>query len=124
MERNYKEITLPISDHVLQIYDHYLRGDRIAIEKIMTDAVTMGTDGGKDVVDIGYTSRQEDEEVLRAIKSIKDGDKNFASNSTYVKNLQEPDFFFIQENLPKEKGKNSTTGQSENTSRKPQKKGE
>lgn len=121
MERTYKEIELPITGDKIQIYDYYLRGDRIAIRKIMTDAVSVDTSGKAQKVDTGYTMKMENEEVKRAIKSIKRGDKNVDVSDEYINNLPEEDFEYLRENLPNNKEKNLTTRQSEDTSEKVQK---
>lgn len=121
MERTYKEIELPITKDKVQVYDYYLRGDRIAIRKIMTDAVSLGTDGKAQKVDTGYTMRMENEEVRRAVKSIKRGDKNIDVSDEYINNLPEEDFEYLRENLPSNKEKNLTTRQSEGISKKAQK---
>jgi len=124
MERTYKVIKLPITGYKVQIYDYYLRGDRVAIEKIMTDAVDMTGEGTISKVDTGYRYDMEDEAVLRAIKSIKDGDKELPVEKETVASLPEDDYELIREKLPKQKGKKSTTRPSEDISEKPRKKGE
>lgn len=122
MDRTYKEITLPISGEKLQLYTYYLRGDRIAIRKIMTDSVVMGVDGKPEKVDVSYELKMQDEEVLRAIKSIKKGTESIEPSVDYIYNLAEEDYEFIRDNLPKAKGeKESTTKQSEDSLEKPRK---
>ena len=124
MERTYKEIKLPITGHEVRVYSYFLRGDRIAIRKIMTDAVEVGTDGKTTKVDTGYTSVMENEEVRRIIKSVKDGDKSIEVTDEYIMSMPENDFSFIREQLPVNKEKNLTTRQSEDTSQKTKKRGE
>jgi type II secretory pathway component PulC len=122
MDRSFKEITLPISKDKVQLYTYYLRGDRIAIRQIMTEAVVMGTDGKPDSVDVSYELRMQDEEVLRAIKSIKRGEESVEPSKEYVLSLAEEDYDFVRDNLPKAKGAGeSTMKQSEDSSEKPRK---
>jgi hypothetical protein len=121
MERTYKEITLPVTGDIVQVYDYYLRGERIAIRKIMTDAVSVDTAGKAQKVDTGYTMRMENEEVRLAIKAIKRGDKKVDVTEEYINNLPEKDFMLIRENLPSNNEKNLTTRQSEDTLEKAQK---
>jgi len=124
MERLCKEIKLPVTGYKVQVYNYYLRGDRVAIEKIMTDAVEMTGEGNISKVDTGYKYDMEDEAVMRAIKSIKEGEKVFEVNIDTIHSLPEEDYQFITDNLPKQDRKKSTTKPSEGISEKPQKNGE
>jgi len=124
MERANKEIVLPTTKYTVQLYEYYLRGDRVAIERIMTDAVDMTGEGKIAKVDTGYKYRMEDEAVKRAIKSIKDGDKVLPIELKTIHDLPEDDYEFIRASLPKESEKKSTTRPSGDTSEKRQKKEE
>lgn len=124
MERTSKEITLPITKYKVSIYDYYLRGDRVAIERIMTDAVEMTGEGKVASVKTSYRYDMEDEAVLRAVKSAKDGEKELSVDKEWIHSLPEEDYNYLTENLPNEKGKKSTTKPSENISEKVLKNGE
>lgn len=121
MERTYKEIKLPVTGDKVEMYDYYLRGDRIAIRKIMTDAVSVGVDGKAQKVDASYAIKMENEEVKRIIKSVKRGDKKIDATDEYINSLPEKDFDFIRENIPDSEEKNLTTRQSEDILEKVQK---
>jgi hypothetical protein len=124
MERSVKEITLPITGFKVNVYDYYLRGDRVAIERIMTDAVEMTGDGKVASVKTSYRYDMEDEAVLRAVKSVKDGEKEVTVDKDFVHALPEEDYEFLVTNLPKENVKKSTSKPSSDISEKPQKSGE
>ena len=124
MERTKKVITLPITKYKVSVYDYYLRGDRVAIEKIMTDAVEMTGEGKVASVKTSYRYDMEDEAVLRAVESVKDGDKELEVNKELIHSLPEEDYTFLSESLPKESGKKSTTKPSGNISEKVLKSGE
>jgi len=121
MERTTKKVKLPITGYEVELYTYYLRGDRIAIEKIMTDAVDMTAEGKLNKVDVGYRYKMEDEAVIRAIKSIKDGNKELEVSDETIHSLPESDYELLRENLPGQSEKKSTTRQSGNISKKVQK---
>lgn len=123
MQRPFKEITLPVSGYKVGIYTYYLRGDHVAIEKVMTDNVEF--DEGKAVrVHVSYRYDMEDEAVLRAIVFAKSGEENVPVDKDFIHNLPQKDFEFLRENLPGEDKKKLTLKPSEDTSKKPRKSGE
>jgi len=124
MERTKREIILPITKYKVGVYDYYLRGDRVAIEKIMTDAVEMSGEGKVTNVKTSYRYDMEDEAVLRAVAFVKDGDKELSVDKEWVHSLPEEDYEFLTENLPKADKKKLTTKPSENISEKVLKNGE
>lgn len=124
MERTKKEITLPVTGYKVNVYEYYLRGDRVAIERIMTDAVEMTGEGKVASVKTSYRYDMEDEAVLRAVASIKDGDRELDVSKELIHGLPEDDYEFLTNNLPGENEKKSTTKPSGNISEKPQKSGE
>jgi hypothetical protein len=125
MERTYKEYILPVSKNKVQVYDYYLRGDRVAIEQIMTDAVVMTAEGTVSSVKTGYRYDMEDEAVIRAVKEMKtEQGTDIEVNITNIRELSEDDYEFLTSRLPKENEKKSTTKPSEGISEKPQKNGE
>ena len=124
MERATKEIKLPITGYQVKVYDYYLRGDRVAIESIMTEAVEMDAEGKITNVRTGYRYEMEDKAVLLAVKSVKDSDKELDVDKDLIHSLPEEDYEFLKDNLPKEAGKKSTTKPSKDISEKPQKSGE
>ena len=123
MERTKKEITLPISGYKVGIYDYYLRGDRVAIEKIMTDAVEITGEGKVSSVRTSYRYDMDDEAVIRAVASIKDGEKELTVDKEWLHSLPEDDYAFLRDNLPKESEKKLTPKLSEVISEKPRKSG-
>jgi len=125
MERTSKEITLPVSKYKIQVYDYYLRGDRVAIERIMTDSVEMTGEGKISSVKTSYRYDMEDEAVVRAIASIKsDVGAEIVVSVESIRALSEEDYEFLKTKLPKQDEKKSTTKPSEDISVKPQKSGE
>ena len=124
MERSKKEIILPITKYKVGVYDYYLRGDRVAIERKMTDAVEMTGDGKVTSVKTSYRYDMEDEAVIRAVASVKDGEKELTIDKELISSLPEDDYECLRDSLPKESEKKSTTKPSRNISEKPQKNGE
>jgi len=130
MERTYKTYTLPVSKYQVGIYDYYLRGDRVAIEKIMTDAVEVDKEGKFTSVRTSYRYDMEDEAVVRGVAFIKNEmgvDVAVGKDGVKIENIREfaeEDYEFIKSKLPKQDEKNSTTKPSEDISVKPQKSGE
>jgi len=130
MERTSKTYTLPVTKYQVGIYDYYLRGDRVAIEKIMTDAVEVDKDGKFTSVKTSYRYDMEDEAVVRGvayIKSEKGVDIAVGKDGVrieVIRELPEEDYEFIKSKLPKQDEKNLTTKPSADISVKPQKSGE
>jgi hypothetical protein len=117
MERTSKEYILPISKYKVRVYDYYLRGDRVAIERIMTDAVEMTGEGVISSVKTSYRFDMEDEAVIRAIASIKsEQGADIEVSVDNIRGLSEDDYKFLRTKLPKENEKKSTTKPSEDIS--------
>lgn len=124
MDRPFKEVTLPITGFTVGVHTYYLRGDRVAIQKIMTDAVEVTGKGEATKVDTGYTYDMDDEAVVRAIKFIRDGATNLPIEKKTIHALPEEDYDFLRGELPKEDKKKSTTRRSDDSSKKQTKKDE
>lgn len=124
MERPIKEVKLPVSGYNVGIYTYYLRGDRVALERIMTDRAEFDSEGKLKKVDVGYRYDMDDEAVIRATKYIKEGETELSVNKETIHGLPEDDFEFLREQLPKGAKKKLITKPSEDTSKKPKEKGE
>ena len=124
MERPIKNITLPVTGYKVGIFTYYLRGDRIAIEKIMTGSTKFDSKGKVISVDVGYRYDMDDEAVVRGVKFIKDGESELPVEIATIHGLPEEDFEFLRGSLPKEKGSRSKAKQSAASSKPRQEKGE
>jgi len=106
MDRPTKNVTLPISNMVAEVYTYYLRGERKAIEAIMLESVNWKTsdkDGKPEMagVDASYRAKMEDKAVLLAIKSLTNSNKESVEVTTEtLDNLPDEDFATLQEALP------------------------
>jgi hypothetical protein len=124
MERPYKEVELPISKKKVGIYDYYLRGDTVAIDRIMSESAEFDKDGNVVRVKAGFRLDMDNEAVLRIIKYIKDGDINIEVTLEAVNTFPEDDFQFLMEHLPERRKKKLTQKPLGDTSKPRQKKEE
>ena len=109
MNRPTKEITLPVSKIKVELYTYYLRGDKKAIEAIMTDSANIRQkDDGEDEIklDLSYRAKMEDKAVILAIKSLKDSEgKEMEVNIETLDQLPDEDWKEIYANIPDQKPK-------------------
>ncbi len=125
MNRPIKEVELPISKWKVGLYLYYTRGDRVAIERIMSDSTEFDERGNVTKVSAGYLLDMDNEAVLRAVKFIKTKDGvDLEIKMDTVNELPEEDFEFLRGYLPKQDKKKLTTKPSEDTSKQSRKKEE
>jgi len=111
MNRPTKQVILPISKKVAEVYTYYLRGERKEIEALMLEGVRWKASkkGGKPEmvgVDTTYRSKMDDRAVLLAINKLTNSNKE-AEDITIeaLDNLPDEDFNTLQESLPNQKKK-------------------
>jgi hypothetical protein len=105
MERPTKEVKLPISGIIVELYTYYLRKDRKLLESIMLEGMKIETNKeGKtelSTIDPSYRTKMEDKAILLAIKSIRDNKgKDIEIGIDVLDDLPADDFDTLQEALP------------------------